>query len=73
MVDDLLRSNILRGKTRADVIALLGDPTQTDKWTDWDLVYWLGPERSYIAAIDSEWLVVRLADDRVVEARLVRD
>ncbi|WP_428154130.1 hypothetical protein [Brevundimonas sp.] len=71
-MDDLLHSETLRGKARAEVGALLGPPTQTDKWNDWDLVYWLGPERSYIA-VDSEWLIVRFDNDRVSDARLVRD
>ena len=33
---------------------------------------WLGPERGFIS-IDSEWLVIKFEQDRVVVARVVRD
>ena len=73
LVDDLLRREHLRGKTRAEIVALLGEPPKTDYFRDYDLVYWLGPERS-LMSIDSEWLVFRLdAAGRVVEHRLVTD
>jgi hypothetical protein len=73
MADGLLQSGALVGKSRASVIEMLGPPTETGKWKDWDLVYWLGAERSLIS-IDSEWLVIRfISSDRVAEVRLVRD
>jgi hypothetical protein len=73
MADDLVASRALRGLRRDAVVALLGPPTRTDKWRNWDLVYWLGAERSYIS-IDSEWLVLRAGPDgRVNEAKIVRD
>lgn len=73
MADRLLARGTLVGKTRAEVVELLGEPTPTGHFADWDLVYWLGPERG-IFAIDSEWLVLRLgADGRVADNRLVRD
>ncbi|MDB5472202.1 MAG: hypothetical protein JWR84_3762 [Caulobacter sp.] len=58
MVDDLDHRHHLVGKTRAEVVALLG-PT-TDEFTDWDLVWYLGPSSGY--GIDPEWLVMRLDD-----------
>jgi hypothetical protein len=73
MVDDLRRRYPLKGRTRAEVVALLGEPRPTNYFTEYDLVYWLGPERGAIS-IDSEWLVLRLdKDGRIVEERLVTD
>jgi outer membrane protein assembly factor BamE (lipoprotein component of BamABCDE complex) len=48
----------LLGKTRSEIETMLGAPTQTDKFRDYDLVYWLGDERGYMS-IDSEWLAMR--------------
>jgi outer membrane protein assembly factor BamE (lipoprotein component of BamABCDE complex) len=73
MADRIVARRMLSGKTRAEVIAMLGEPRKTDYFSDWDLVYWLGRERGFIS-IDSEWLVVRFdANKRVLEYRIVRD
>ena len=73
MVDDLRERHRLRGRTRADVVALLGEPRPTSYFREYDLVYWLGPERSPIS-VDSEWLALRLdSTGRVTEERLVTD
>jgi hypothetical protein len=73
MADSLVAHRTLLGKTRSEVVELLGEPPPTEYFRDWDLVYWLGPERGFIS-IDSEWLVLRLAEDgRVQENRIVRD
>jgi hypothetical protein len=73
MVDDLLNKHDLHGRRRSEIVALLGPPDETDKWADWDLVYWLGPERGFIR-IDSEWLVFKLGtNDEVVEYSVVVD
>jgi hypothetical protein len=73
MADRLIALRTLIGKTRADVVELLGEPPPTGYFADWNLVYWLGPERGFIS-IDSEWLVLRFgAEGRVVENRIVRD
>ena len=74
MVRDLMRRHNLVGKTRAEVIALLGPPLSGDhKFGDEDMVYWLGPENGFIS-IDSEWLIIDLGDDgRVVSASVVGD
>jgi hypothetical protein len=73
MVDDLLRRYRLRGMREDELIALLGRPPKTNYSSDYQLVYWLGPERGFIS-IDSEWLAVRIGpDQRVIEARIVRD
>jgi hypothetical protein len=73
MADRLVARGTLVDKTRAEVVELLGEPTRTGHFADWDLVYWLGPERGFIS-IDSEWLVLRLGvDRRVVDNRIVHD
>lgn len=73
MADRLLARRTLHGLTRAEVTDLLGEPPRTDYFTNWDLVYWLGPERGYLA-LDYEWLAVRLGPDgRVEKAQLVTD
>jgi hypothetical protein len=73
MADRLLARRTLIGRTRAEVVELLGEPSPTAYFAEWDLVYWLGPERGYFS-IDSEWLVVRLGEDgRVADNRIVRD
>lgn len=73
MVDDLLERHSLVGKKRAEVVSLLGEPPKTGYFKEYDLVYWLGPERSWMS-IDSIWLVMRIGpDQRVTEARLVTD
>lgn len=59
--------------SRSEAVGLLGEPDTTDYFADFDMVYWLGPERSFIS-IDSEWLVLRLGEDgRVTERRVVSD
>lgn len=73
MVDDLLARHPLRGMDRTAIVRLLGEPRPTPYFRQYDLVYWLGPERGPMS-IDSEWLVMRLdAAGRVSEARLVTD
>jgi hypothetical protein len=73
MVDDLLARYPLRGLSRDSVERLLGPRNDTPYWPEWDLVYWLGPERGFLR-IDSEWLVVDFGPDgRVSDYRLLRD
>lgn len=73
MIDDLLSKNDFHGKRKSDVIALLGEPPKPEKFHDWDMVYWLGPERGFMS-IDSEWLVFYLdTNARVIDYQIVRD
>jgi hypothetical protein len=74
MVDDLIAKRRLDGLTRNELLVLLGPADKTDKWRDWDLVYWLGHERSGFIRIDSEWLVIRFDDSgRVGSYQVVAD
>ena len=74
MIDDLIGKRRLDGLSRPEVLALLGPADQTtNQWKEWDLVYWLEPERGPIG-IDSEWLVIRFASsDRVESYQIVHD
>jgi hypothetical protein len=71
-IEDLLAHKNFKGWTRAQVVSLLGQPTRTNKFQHYDIVYWLGPERSCIR-IDSEWLVFALKEDQVKSYRVVAD
>jgi hypothetical protein len=73
MVDDLLHRHHFRSMTRQQVTAILGAPDQTEYFREWDMVYWLGPERGFIS-IDSEWLVFRLDGQlKVADYKIVTD
>lgn len=73
MVDDLLWDHPLIGLSRAEVEALIGAADVTPYFRGYDMVYYLGPDRGFIA-IDSEWLVIKFdGAGRVSEARLVTD
>lgn len=73
MVDALIAERSFHGLPRAEVVELLGEPRPTAYFREYDLVYWLGPERG-LMSIDSEWLVFRLdSQGRVAEYRLVTD
>jgi len=71
MVDDLLDRHELRGMTRAQVIELIGEPDATRDLPEYDLVYWLGPERGLIGT-DSEYLVMKVDKaNRVTSVELI--
>lgn len=71
MVDDLLERFPLRGMTRAQVVELIGEPTERQLFKEHDMVYWLGPERGLIGT-DSEFLVLDLdASMRVTLVQVV--
>lgn len=74
MADDLIASQSLLSKTKDEVIALLGEPEKSGYFKEYDLVYWLGPERNSFISIDSEWLVIKLDErGRVKDYLLKRD
>ncbi len=73
MLDDLLRRYSFEGMTRAEVLDLLGEPEHTGYFREYDLVYWLGPERGWFG-VDSQWLTIRLDSTGVVtDARVTTD
>jgi hypothetical protein len=69
MADHLIASRALYGKTREEILGLLGEPSKSGKayFPEYDFVYWLGPERSFIS-IDSEWLAIKLDSTGQVRA-----
>lgn len=74
MVDDLLAHHDFKGMNRDKVEAQLGPKTKTEYFSDWDLVYYLGPGRYGDAVGDSEWLVFRFDKSGCVETcELVHD
>lgn len=73
MIDGLISSGVLLGKTPNEIDLMLGKPTDTNYFADFDVVYWLGKERGFIS-IDSEWLVIGFGDNgKTSEVHVVRD
>ena len=73
MADWLLKRRRLVGMSRAEIVSMLGEPTKTSFYREYDLVYVLGNERGWMS-IDSEWLLMRLdGTGRVSMAELGRD
>ena len=73
MLPDFLERFPLKGMARSKVIALLGEPTPTDKWDGADMIYVLGNDGSY-TGIDHEWLLIDLDDkQQVASVRTVVD
>jgi len=66
MLDSLTQK--IKGKTKDEVIELLGNPTDTEYFNNDDnhLVYVLGPERGFIR-IDYEWLIIHLNEKGIVK------
>jgi len=73
MADDLVDNRKLIGLTRQEVVALLGEPPKTEYFREFDMVYYLGPDRGFIT-VDSEWLVTKLGPDgRVQRVTIAHD
>ena len=73
MAEGLVSSGALIGKSRDEIVGLLGPPPSTDKFRDHDLVYWLCPDRG-LWGIDSEWLVMDFDEAGVVaDADVIED
>jgi len=53
MVDDLLARHMLVGRSRTDVVNLLGEPDVTPYFREYEMVYHLGRERRAFG-LDSE-------------------
>lgn len=76
MVDDLMQSGQLFGKTQEEVETLLGPPAPKEFPFGADTAgihYYLGPERG-LFRIDSEWLLPNFGQDgKLSQQRLYRD
>jgi len=71
MVGSLIKARRLDGMDRASVVALLGEPTPTDKWDGSEMIYVLGPDGSMFP-IDNEWLLIELDQQGRVAGYQVR-
>jgi hypothetical protein len=70
IADWLVLTGTLKGLSRSDVTAKLGEPNATTL-NGWSLVYYLGAQRG-LFPIDDEWLAIRLdANGNVTEATVV--
>ena len=73
MIEDLSKQNDFDKMTKLEVLSLLGEPTETNYFHNYDCVYWLGRERGFLG-IDSEWLVFRFDDTgRVTDWAVLTD
>jgi hypothetical protein len=61
MLKDLV-TNVLPGKTKDEIIELLGPSLETGyfRCIEKDFIYYMGPERDHWINIDSEWLLIWL-------------
>ena len=76
LINDLLKNYEIKGKTREEIIALLGDPLEKSPYfqeSGRDMIYLLGPERGTIFGLDSEWLLLWLDNGLVTKYSLARD
>jgi hypothetical protein len=75
MGDRLIFDKTLLGKTRNEIVSVLGQPLEKGYGPsgDWDLIYMLGLERNW-APIDNEYLVIRLdPSGRATHCQLTTD
>jgi hypothetical protein len=72
MYGDLISRHKLIGKSKEEIIDLLGGQSDPAYFKDMDLRYWLGPEGG-ITGIDSNWLVLKLDNNRIVHYEMVTD
>jgi len=69
--DDLVASGRLLGMSRVDVLALLRVSPGTSYFSEYDRVYFPGPERGWMS-IDSESLLVRFDDNDVTLEAVIK-
>ncbi|SFA99914.1 MULTISPECIES: hypothetical protein [unclassified Bacillus (in: firmicutes)] len=74
MVDSMLSEVRLRGKSKTEIIKLLGEEEEKVYFKELNnLVYYLGDERGFMS-IDSEWLVIWFDDkDKVTDYEIKTD
>lgn len=57
MLESVRSEVLVTGQSKEDVVDRLGPPTDTEKFADHGLVYWIGPEKGVIS-VDYQWLVI---------------
>lgn len=71
MLRDVRRNVLTPGTSLNEIVRTLGNSDTEDYFRGYDLVYWIGPDSSYI---DSEWLVITLDEDnKLVETAILTD
>ncbi len=66
MLNSYLVQTDLTSKTRAEVEQTFGQPTETPRFAESDMVYLLGPEQSLDDSVGYEWLVIDLDENELV-------
>src|SRR5215469_11640179 len=56
MAADVLDRGRWYGLTRSEVLSLLGEPSETESFKEYDFVYHVGPEPGFWAPIQSGWI-----------------
>ncbi len=69
---NLLKKYPLIGMSENDLTNLLGHETLTDKFQNWDIVYWMDTE-SGAFAIDNVWLLIDIEDSKVLKYKVTTD
>ena len=73
MAERLVARQALAGRTRGEVIDMLGEPTPSAKLRNWSLVYHLGPGQPQ-PDVESDWLALLLDPSGLVsEVRILRE
>ena len=71
MLEDIQSRLVQPGMARTEIITALGNSDTDEYFREHDLVYWIGPDPSYI---DSEWLVIDFdEEDKLVSTAVVID
>ncbi len=71
MLRDIRRTVLRPDISREEIIQQLGDSDTDEYFRGYGLVYWVGPDSSYI---DSEWLVITLDEDgKFVQSAIMSD
>ena len=74
MADDFLKTYRVLGKSKEEIVALIGEPDQTEYFKTRDMVYMLGEETESYFAIDSQWLVFDVNEsDNIIAFEIVTD
>jgi hypothetical protein len=73
MYRDLIQKGVLIGKTKPEILELLGESDDFPFRDPWGFNYWLGLQRGPMK-MDSAWLAMRFdGDGRVAEVKMMQD
>ena len=72
IADRIIAQHVLIGLSKKEVIEKLGDDGPTQYFKDYNLVYRIGNERGFLG-IDSEWLVMKIINEKVNSVDILKD